>query len=623
MQPRDIKPGEALRRSLGLVWQAAPGELLSLTGLNLISGMGPSVSLWASKVVIDEVSRIVASGEAVTVQSLSQETLLVGSIGAMLTLKLAIEALGNIKALQYAALGDRIQGYLQRRVFEKVATFNDIALFESPELLNLVELTGKGIARMRQLSFVVSSSLTGIFALVPSVLLSATLSPWVPLILIGANGPSTYYEIRHRRKSWKTEETQATLSREMDLYKRMLTEGAYAKELRLFHLPEVFLAAWTEKFDQFFAAMQQIRKEGAIVTSLWALVSEITVSVLYIFIIWGVLQKRYTLGDIALFTGIILEVQRSVYVLISNIGGLYDTGLATSPVFKLFDLQPELISPERSADLTSQTTDLKPTPDPNQPAVNQPLGLTIQDLSFTYPGAAKATLTNLNFQVNPNEMVVLVGENGAGKTTLGKLLCRLYDPTLGSIYWGDRDLRQIELEELRSRIAVVMQDHARFPASLRENVGWGDLAQISDDGAIAQQLDAAGLGPLLKRLDRQLETPLGKQLEQGIELSGGQWQRVAIARSMLRLKDAELLIFDEPTAALDPKNEHEIYDIFRSIAKGRMTVIISHRLALARIADRILVLEQGEIIESGHHDQLMAQKGRYFEMFSRQASSYI
>jgi ATP-binding cassette, subfamily B, bacterial len=616
MQPRDIKPKEALRRSLGLVWQAAPGELLSLAGLNLISGMGPSVSLWASKVVIDEVSRIVASGEAVTLQSLSQETLLVGSVGAMLTLKLAIEALGNIKALQYAALGDRIQGYLQRRVFEKVATFNDIALFESPELLNLVELTGKGITRMRQLSFVVSSSLTGIFALVPSVLLSATLSPWVPLILIGANGPSTYYEIRHRRKSWKTEETQATLSREMDLYKRMLTEGAYAKELRLFHLPEVFLAAWTQKFNQFFEAMQQIRKEGAIVTSLWALVSEITVSVLYLFIIWGVLQKRYTLGDIALFTGIIMEVQRSVYTLISNIGGLYDAGLATSPVFKLFDLQPELISPERSPDLTLNSTLASPD-------LTQPVGLTIQDLSFTYPGAAKATLTNLNFQVNPNEMVVLVGENGAGKTTLGKLLCRLYDPTLGSIYWGDRDLRQLDLEELRSRIAVVMQDHARFPASLRENVGWGDLAQLGDDSAIAQQLEAAGLGSLLKRLDRHLETPLGKQLEEGIELSGGQWQRVAIARSMLRLQDAKLLIFDEPTAALDPKNEHEIYDIFREIAKGRMTVIISHRLALARIADRILVLEQGEIIESGHHDELMSQKGRYFEMFSRQASSYI
>jgi ATP-binding cassette, subfamily B, bacterial len=614
MQPRDIKPKEALRRSLGLVWQAAPGELLSLAALNLVSGMGPSVSLWASKVVIDEVSRIVASGEAVTLQSLSQETLLVGSVGTMLTLKLAIEALGNIKALQYAALGDRIQGYLQRRVFEKVATFNDIALFESPDLLNLVELTDKGITRMRQLSFVVSSSLTGIFMLVPSVLLSATLSPWVPLILIGANGPSTYYEIRHRRKSWKTEETQATLSREMDLYKRMLTEGSYAKELRLFHLPEVFLAAWTEKFDRFFNAMQQIRKEGAIVTSLWALVSEITVSLLYLYVIWGVLQQRYTLGDIALFTGIILEVQRSVYTLISNIGGLYDAGLATSPVFKLFDLQPELIS--------NVTTSVQ-QPALDQSTPEEAIGLTIQDLSFTYPGAAKATLTNLNFQVNPNEMVVLVGENGAGKTTLGKLLCRLYDPTLGSIYWGDRDLRQIELEELRSHIAVVMQDHARFPASLRENVGWGDLAQLGDDSAIAQQLESAGLGTLLKRLDRQLETPLGKQLEQGIELSGGQWQRVAIARSMLRLKDAKLLIFDEPTAALDPKNEHEIYDIFRDIAKGRMTVIISHRLALARIADRVLVLEQGEIIESGHHDQLMAQKGRYFEMFSRQASSYV
>ena len=210
-----------------------------------------------------------------------------------------------------------------------------------------------------------------------------------------------------------------------------------------------------------------------------------------------------------------------------------------------------------------------------------------------------------------------------GKTTLAKLLCRLYDPTQGSIYWNDQDLRSLKLDHLRSRIAVVMQDYARFPAKLRENVGWGFLPKVEEAEVIQTALQDAGLSYLCAELAEGLETPLGKQLEDGIDLSGGQWQRVAIARALMRLSEAELLVFDEPTAALDPKNEHEIYQIFRAIAKGRMTVVVSHRLALAKMADRIVVLEHGQIVEIGSHEELMGKEGTYHMMFSRQKSSYL
>ncbi len=220
-------------------------------------------------------------------------------------------------------------------------------------------------------------------------------------------------------------------------------------------------------------------------------------------------------------------------------------------------------------------------------------------------------------------MIALVGENGAGKTTFAKLLCRLYDPIEGTIFWNGQDLRSLSLPDLRSRIAVVMQEYARFPATLRENVGWGFLPKLQEDAALRTVLQEAGIDHLVSELEHGLETPLGKQLENGIDLSGGQWQRVAIARSLLRLSQAELLLFDEPTAALDPKNEQEIYDIFRTIARGRMTVIVSHRLALAKLADRIIVLEHGRIVESGSHDALMAHGDRYHAMFTRQASSYM
>jgi ATP-binding cassette subfamily B protein len=220
-------------------------------------------------------------------------------------------------------------------------------------------------------------------------------------------------------------------------------------------------------------------------------------------------------------------------------------------------------------------------------------------------------------------MIVLVGENGAGKTTLAKLLCRLYDPTQGSIYWGKQDMRSLQINDLRSHIAVVMQDYARFPASLRQNVGWGFLPKLQDDKAIQQVLQESGIDYLVKELEQGLDTPLGKQLEDGVDLSGGQWQRVAIARALLRLSQAELLVFDEPTAALDPKNEHEIYNILKAIARGRMAVVVSHRLALAKMADRIIVLEHGRIVESGSHSEVMSNGNQYHTMFTRQASSYL
>jgi len=249
-------------------------------------------------------------------------------------------------------------------------------------------------------------------------------------------------------------------------------------------------------------------------------------------------------------------------------------------------------------------------------------GIEIENLSFIYPNSDRPILQDINLTIHPNEMIVLVGENGAGKTTLAKLLCRLYDPSGGAIIWNGQDLRSLPLEELRSRIDVVMQDYARFPTTVRENVAFGDLLKMQQDKDIKEAIAEAGLTRVIEKLDRGLETLLGRQLEGGVDLSGGQWQRLAIARALLRLSQTELIILDEPTANLDPKTEHEIYNIFRTLAKGRIAVIVSHRLALAKLADRVVVLEQGQIIEVGTHDELMALGGQYHLMFSRQASSY-
>ena len=535
--------------------------------------------------------------------------------------------------MQSTSLRDRVQGFVEGKVLEKVANFDDIALFENPELLNIVELAKTGVSKIQQLAFTLSMTITGIFIFIPSVGLAAAIAWWVPLLMLISSSPSIYIERKYSRIIWRVQKKQAKISREMNLSARVLTGEEYAKELRLFGLQELWLKRWQGQFLQFFSEMQRIRKKGAIVVLFWSVFSRVGVALPFVYVVMGALGGRYTLGDLALYSGLIVQVEQSLQMLISTSTNLYDISLSVTPIFQLLELKPELQSPlvdvssrlpsladsSQDARATSQLQDSKQ----DTRATNDKIGIEIKHLSFCYPGSNKSTIEDINLTINPGEMLVLVGENGAGKTTLGKLLGRLYDPTSGSIAWNGKDLRSLNLAYVRSRIAVVMQDYARFPSTVRENVGFGNLLSLSDDTAINQAISEAGIAAKVNTLSAGLETPLGKQLEDGIDLSGGQWQRIAIARALMRLETAEVLIFDEPTAALDPKTEHEIYSIFRQIAAGKTTVVISHRLGLAKIADRIAVMENGKIAEIGTHDELIESNGIYCSMFTRQASSYI
>ena len=582
---------------LRLVWQATPLYLflsLAVTGLQSII---PAVMLIINKSIVDMV--IANWGNTNFVW---RPLIMLVAIRFGISLLRAVLNQTNLYVGQI--FNDRLMLYTKYVLLEKSAQL-DLAHFESSEFYDtlsraqnsgsnypvrviqtLTGLFGQGITLISLLGLLFKFN----WAVVPLLFFTALPAFWTSIVYSG-------------RRFWMTRmETES--GRLSDYIQRVLTNPNFAKEVRLFNLGEHLLNKWSGIRNDFNGKSAAIAFEYAKMRGLSGVLVN---SGFYIAYGWTLVQTiagKISVGDFTMYTGAFNQAQQVLPAILENIAKIYEHNLYVCQYFEFLALKPEV------------------TNIPRPKSFPQPIrrGLSIKNVTFTYPGADKPTLRDISIDIKPGESIALVGLNGAGKTTLLKLITRLYDVDLGTITIDGIPLQEIKLSELHTNIGVLNQDFARYQLSAKDNIGFGNLKERENQLRIEQAARDSGADRVVADLVESYETRLGKMFKGGVDLSGGQWQKIGMARAFMT--DAPILILDEPTAALDAIAEFELFEKFRALTAGKMTFFVSHRFSTVQLADRIVVLENSRIIEVGSHSELMTNNGLYAEMFRLQASSY-
>ncbi|MEL7334356.1 MAG: ABC transporter ATP-binding protein [Cyanobacteria bacterium J06560_2] len=588
-------------RLFRLVWTATPGALIISVALTLTSSLLPAAQILISKLIVDQVVEMVTQSLPIALMVQTLWPLVAGGFGL-----LALQAiLQQLDSYTTQIMSDRFLLFANTQMLEQ-ATLLDLAHYESPEfhdILNRAQQSGSNYPmRVLRITLTLLGQVTRLVGLLALLL---RFNPWVFVLLLLSALPTFWAGIRFsERRFWMTRR-QTPSRRLADYFGKVLTEPKYVKEVRLFSLGSYMVEQYHNIRADFNNESRVLaRKQGIVQVSI-EMVAAIAFYTAYALVLWEALLGLVTIGDLTLYAGTFQQAQGATQNILASIATLYEFNLYVSQYFEFLDLAPQVTSPRKP----------KAFPAPLKE------GLVLKDVYFTYPGSDAPTLKNINLTVGADECIALVGLNGSGKTTLLKLLTRLYDIDRGLITLDDIPLGAFKLQDLRRNIGVLFQDFARYALSAQDNIGFGDLPHRDDSEQILQAAEDAGADPVIDALEAGYDTVLGKMFTGGVDLSGGQWQKIGLARAFM--SRAQVLILDEPTAAVDAIAEHDLFERFRQLTQGKMTFLVSHRFSTVRMADRIVVLENGEIIENGTHDELMTQQGRYEEMFRLQAESYM
>ncbi|NEP16238.1 MAG: ABC transporter ATP-binding protein [Leptolyngbya sp. SIO4C1] len=586
-------------RLVRLVWNAAPVWLLLNIGLMLLNSLGPIVQLYVGKLIVDQVVALVEAGTLVLPRSLIW----------LVAAGFALRALGALlqQASTYVGrvLEDQFLLYANLRLL-KQATRLDLAYYESSQFYDVLNRAQQSGSRYPLLVVRLFTSLLGQLTQFGGLLtLLLRFSPWVTLLLLVSTLPTFWIGVHYSQRRYRMTRWQTPARRQADYFGEVLTEPQYVKEVRLFNLGHYLVDQYRRIRETFNQESRQLAARQSMAQFSLELISATGFYSAYALVIWQGVRGLVTIGDLTLYVGAFQQAQGAVEGILSSIASLYEYNLYVSQYFEFLDLEPQVVS--------------QPHPKPFPTPIRR--GLMLDRVNFTYPGASEPTLKEISLQVQPQECIALVGLNGSGKTTLLKLLTRLYDIDCGEISIDGVSLQQFALSDLRRNIGVLFQDFARYALNVEDNIGFGNLAKRDDRRRIQRSAADAGAIEVIEELSDGYETILGKMFAGGVDLSGGQWQKIGLARAFM--SEAQILILDEPTAAVDAIAEHDLFQRFRQLTQGKMTFLVSHRFSTVRMADRIVVLEKGRIAEIGTHDELMAQQQRYAQMFQLQAASYI
>jgi ATP-binding cassette subfamily B protein len=429
-------------------------------------------------------------------------------------------------------------------------------------------------------------------------------APWLILLLGVALIPAFVGEAHFNSLDYTLNFQWTPERRQLEYLRQMGASVETAKEVKIFNLNRFFIARFRELSDRFYAANRLLARKRAVWGTLLAALGTLGYYIAYAYIAWRTVRGDFTIGDLTFLAGSFRRLRQLLEGLLIGFSQVAGQALYLDDLFSFFEITPEIAPPA------------------NALAIPRPIarGFVFENVGFRYPDAERWALRALDFELRAGEVLALVGENGAGKTTLVKLLARLYDPDEGRILLDGRDLRDYDLDDLRANIGVIFQDFVRYHLTARENIGVGQIDAMDDLPRIRDAARRALADEVIDSLPQGYEQLVGRRFKTGVDLSGGQWQKIAIARAYMR--DAQVMILDEPTAALDARSEFEVFQRFKELSSDRTAVLISHRFSSVRMADRILVLAEGRLEASGTHEQLLAQGGRYAELFELQAAGY-
>ncbi|HUL35638.1 MAG TPA: ABC transporter ATP-binding protein [Candidatus Eisenbacteria bacterium] len=579
-----------------LVWESGPSVVTWGLILRVLTALSPLGLLAVARIILDGVVSFISHGGPLRPH-----------FWWWVGLEFAIAAVTMLltRATDFtdALLADRYVKHISVRLMKQASSL-DLATYEDPGFHDKLERARVQATDRLLLIQQLGRLLQQVIATIALAAGIVVFMPWLLLLLLVCVVPAFLWESHFAFLGYNLAFRQTPAKREMDYLRFLGVSKESAKELKVFGLNNYLTSRFASLADQIFLENVGLARRRFFAGSFLSVFSTAGYYGAYAYVVYEALHSRISVGTLQFLAGAIAGASLNLQSIFSTFSGIADQALFLSDLISFLELKPRIHS------------------NAGGPPCPRPIhsGIEFRNVSFVYPGTQRAVLHNLNLRFNQNERVALIGENGQGKTTIVKLLTRLYDPSEGAILLDGVDLREYDLDDYTSQVAVIFQDFVRYDMTAMENIGIGRVSKLQSVQDIIAAAQKSRADEVVGKLQLGYQQMLGRRFDGGVDLSGGEWQKVALARAYLR--DAQILILDEPTASLDAKSEQQVFQQFAELTQNKLSLLISHRFSTVRMADRILVLEDGCIVEEGHHTQLMARDGKYAEMFEMQASNY-